>query len=203
MSLNSFAPKVCLFVCLLYLSACQPSTPGNLPVVDVWDLMLSETSIPTGWELLERNDRPIVSFGEEEAASLDFYYLRNPTRLTRGGVTLYRHDTVQRAVRQYETQVDARFDEDGHHSYDAPLSIPDGFTFKSSFADEWQFGCAGYSMGAPFEDAIMCVYVVRYGQYIAFFSIATTYQEEQTIDIVGIQELIEVIDNNMETYLQP
>jgi hypothetical protein len=202
MFLNRFVLKVCLCLCLFSLIACQSSTAGNLPEVDVWDLMIPESEIPFGWQLLERSDRPIVSFGEEKAAMLNFYYQNDPQQLTRGGITVSRHRAIRGATQHYETLHGAHFNADSA-SYYTPLFIPEDFDFVSNAADEWQFRCAGHQMEGLLDDTIRCIYLARYGQYVVFFPIATEYQGEEIIDIAAIQDLIEVIDNNMKAHLQP
>ena len=197
MRFNKMLVKVYWLVCLFVLAACQPSVENNWPVVNLWDVMITESDIPQGWQLLETSDRPIVSFGEEDAARFSFYYENDPKQLTRGGFTLHRHTTTKRAIRQYETMERAHFDSTDP-AYYTPMFIPEGFSFKSPVADEWNFRCAGHRMEGLLEDRINCVFLARYGQYLVSFSIATTYRDRETVDIATIQSLIEVIDGNMQ-----
>lgn len=196
MSTSKLTVKIWLYICLISLVACQASTKDNWPIVNLWDLMISESELPSNWQTLEISEEPIVSFGEEDAALILFYYEGNPKQLTRGGFTLYRHDTIKWAISQYQTQ------ERGHfiiedRDYNTPMFIPDGFTFTSTIANEWRFRCVGYRADL-LDERINCSYLARYAQYVVFFSIATTYQDEETIDIATIQNLIEVVDSNMQ-----
>lgn len=144
LALGYFGTCTGLLLFLFLLSSCQSSASNEdvLPEVDLWALMLPESAIPNGWKLLETSDEPVVSFGEERAANLIFYYLDDPTQLTRGGVTLFQHHTQQSATNHYEKRVEVFSDPDDPRN-NTPLFVPEGFQFKSSGADKWYFSCVG------------------------------------------------------------
>lgn len=197
-TLKRFRVHGCLLLCLLFLlSGCQLSenNDDNLSKVDLWNLMMPESAIPTDWQLLKTKDEPIVSFGEENAAMLIFYYLDDSQKLTRGGVTLFQHRTLRSAARQYEKMAEAHFDPDDPKS-STPLFIPEGFQFTSNTADEWRFSCVGKEESfVPARD--ICIYLAQYDRYVVFFSITTTYQNNSTINTADLQQLIETIDERM------
>lgn len=173
-----FCRVIYVLLWALVISACQSNATEKLAIVDLWHLMITESDIPDGWYILDKSDDPIVHFGEAEAASLIIYYWQD--KLTRGGLDIYRHKTIRKAMRQYEIMARAHFefDPDDPNHY-TPIFIPEGFSFTSKFANEWRFGCSGTRIVGLLDDRISCQYLARYGQYVVYFRIATDYQGEE------------------------
>lgn len=191
--------KILLFLifCAIYVCSCGTRSPERMFTVD--ELLIDSSTLPQDWAVLNLDNRPIVSFYEEEAALMIFYYTSYSDRETRGGITVYQHRSEKRADQTYSKL------EQGHFSlnsrwYTAPF-VPEEFNFYPKFATRFRFRCAISRSEGLFDDKTICVYLAQYEEFIVFHTIPMEFLGTQIITVTEIEVLIEAIDQQIGSFL--
>jgi hypothetical protein len=184
--------------------ACRSSSLGSGPArsFTLRELLIDDTALPEGWALLSVDKDPIVSFGEEEAIEALYYFLADERKLTRGGLTVYRHRSSRAASKAYARQERGDFNLESRW-LTTPPQIPPGLAFISSTADEWRLGCFGHTTEGLLEDTTICSYLARYSEFVVSFDMNAEYDGRTTVTVEELDNLVSDIDERIASYLAP
>lgn len=191
---------VCAILCLISSISCTVQKAPTRSFT-VSDLMIDESSLPDGWVLYETLNEPIVSFGEQEAYEIIFYYVGDTQKLTRGGIAIYQHKSSSRASWHFEKE-QITFQEDSAW-HQGPTFILEGFEFIPAHADQWRFGCRVTNSKGLFEDGPNCYYFARYDEFFVDLTISVEYSTQPTITPNDLSQLVSDVDQQITQYLIP
>ncbi len=183
---------------VIFLMGCN-STPSRS--ISLREMLIDESELPDGWEIIKLGPDPIVHFGQDNAIEMIFYYMADPRRLIRGGITIYQFDRENKAIQSYERLEKTFFNQDDV-SVITPFFVPEGFSFTSSIANQWRFSCHGDSFQGLIEKSTICQSLTRYEEFVVFSNINTEYQREAVISTEEMQSLFEAIDQQIVTILE-
>lgn len=162
------------------------------------DLLLSRDDMPPGWEVLERSDGYFGDQGQIDGAYVIFFYFQSGY-LIRAEEDIFRYDSRGSAGWHYDRFERIHLNED-QATLTTSWSTPSEFDFISEAADQWRFECAGstfHPLLEPIDSHTQCIYLAQYQEYLVFFSVTTTVNEEELVPIRELNETIKNLDNRM------
>ena len=195
---RKFAWIMCLVITAL-LSACGRAPERNF---SDQDLLVDVSVLPDNWALLDiytmDNDE-----GEESGETIIFYKMDTPY-LVRAGQYVFRYSSTRRAAWHYRRLEDAHFRQNNPQY--TPWTIPEGFSFSSSTADQWRFGCADstFSPAPEFGNIrTICLYWAQYDEFLVYVTITTHVEEQEMASMDDVYQFISAVDQRMAQYLSP
>ena len=172
---------------VIVLCSCQEKT-ANL--VDLNKLIIDDSQIPNGWILLSKGNDPIVSFGEEQAIQMLFFYGEDTEQKTRGGITIYQHGSFNDAYEHFIKQENGDFNANNRRSL-GPFFIPDDIDVSFALdSDEYHFGCHHVSLRGLLDDTLTCLYLAQYQEYVVYVRVNMLYHDKETLSIEQLEQLL-------------
>jgi hypothetical protein len=160
--------------------------------------------MPSGWTL----DRIIQSINDNEGqgsgASAGFS-AESPPYYARALESLYRYDSSGKVARHYDRFEQTYFNDDSIYRT-TPWDVPVGFSFSSSTATKWRFGCAGSNFNIGPQDgttSTICNYLAQYDEFLVFFTVTIQIDDQSFLTTSELVSLVEAIDQKISDYLHP
>jgi len=191
---NSYLFLSMELILLVFILSCRwISTPPDR-YVNVDDLLVDESLLPPNWQVLMIDNDPIISWGEESAVEMIFFFEGDTSKLTRGGITIYHQKNNDLASKHYRDQ-SAEFNPD-YKSATTPLYVPEELMSFMPSADEWRLACRGISPGF-LDDTSICKFLGRYQDIVVDFSIVLEYKNQSTVKMKDLFILLTDIDKQI------
>lgn len=190
-------------LCGSLLSACQSAPVREFADAD---LLISEGALPTNWALTEDgvSERIPRGEGEESGAAVSFY-ATDTIYDARMIEYVYRYSSAGKAAWHYDRREKEVFN-DASFYRTSPWQVPSGFTFSSSLANKWRFGCAGssFTIGpSTGSTSTICTYLAQYDEFLVVFHADRDIDGSTVITVSELQQVVEAIDQKMSENLNP